>query len=89
MSEIGEGFAGWREASKLRRAANRDASAKRLIEAGIPFKSRNGGAHLIVDDLFHFWPGTGLWRGASADSRERGRGVFSLIKRHALVKAQP
>lgn len=50
---------------------------------GIPFLSKNFGAHLILwpDDprrRTDFWPGTGLWR--SWGGLTEGRGVQSLLQ---------
>lgn len=66
-----------KERSQTKRASNRESSAKMLVEAGIPFESKNGGAHLIVAGKYDFYPGTGLWI-ARGDSY-RHRGVRSLI----------
>lgn len=68
--------------SQQRRASNRERSAALLQFNGIPFESKNGGAHLVVQGgkaVIDFWPGTGLWqeRGSTAT----GRGVRSLVKR--------
>lgn len=72
----------WRDVKKAKqekRADNRDRSTEMLVIAGIPFVSKNNGAHLIVDGRFDFWPGTGLWmeRGKS----KKNRGIRSLIER--------
>ncbi len=74
--------------SQQRRANNRDRSAALLRSNGVPFESKNGGAHLIVQGhqvLIDFWPGTGLWqeRGSIATRGfiATGRGVRSLVKR--------
>jgi len=82
MSDMGDD---WRELNaqrKQKRADNRDASVRILASAGIPFKTNNGGVHLIVygDSLtIDFWPGTGLWE--VRGTNERRRGVRHLIKR--------
>lgn len=82
MSDMGEIFNEVRAMRQEKRAANRESSADLLLQAGIPYKKANGGAHLIVrpvaGTLIDFWPGTGLWiqRGNS----KRHRGVRSLIK---------
>ena len=71
-----------KEDSQRKRANNRDASAWNLTAAGIPFESKNGGAHLVVSAaglVVDFWPGTGLW--VVRNTNERRRGVRSLIKR--------
>lgn len=73
----------WRDVKAARqekRADNRAASADLLRSAGIPFESKNNGAHLIVSAMgktIDFWPGTGLWmvRG----ERKQYRGVRRLI----------
>ena len=70
-----------RERSKLRRASNRDRSAKLLADHGVEFESKNDGAHLIVKHagaVFDFWPGTGKFvlRG---EQRYRC-GVFNLLR---------
>lgn len=71
------------EASKQRRAYNRDNSASLLRANGVQFESKNAGAHLIVRDgaggTFDFWPGTGLWQ--MRGSTQRSRGVRALLGR--------
>lgn len=62
-------------ATRRRRATNREKSVALLREAGIPFISKNHGAHLLVAGRWNFWPGTGLWR---CDGRT-GRGVHPLL----------
>lgn len=76
---MGEVFAGMRQASQERRASNRDRSALRLAEEGIPFVSNNGGVHLVVAGAWDFWPGTGKWKERGGRARA-GRGVFGLIR---------
>ncbi len=67
------------EASKQRRAANRENSAQLLREHGVPFVSKNSGAHLVIDGGWaDFWPGTGLW--IIRITKQRERGVFPLIR---------
>lgn len=75
------------EASKAKRASNREYSARLLTEAGIAFETRNDGAHLIVAGRYDFWPGTGLWmvRG----DRTKNRGVRKLIARIQRQGASP
>lgn len=69
------------EASRQRRASNRDNSAALLRANGVQFDSKNGGAHLIVHGgagrVFDFWPGTGLW--IERGKKQRYRGVHSLL----------
>lgn len=56
------------EASQQRRASNRANSAALLRANGVPFESKNGGAHLIVRD------GSGRTQGARiAHSARCGR----------------
>jgi len=82
MSDMGDDWRELKAESQRKRADNRDASARNLTAADIPFETHNGGAHLIVHGnglTVDFWPGTGLWmvRGTS----ERRYGVCNLIKR--------
>lgn len=80
--DMGDVFNAMREASKERRARNRQFGPELLRQEGIPFESRNDGAHLIVGFqgfIYDYWPGTGYWK-----SRETGisrRGVRKLISR--------
>jgi hypothetical protein len=72
----------WRahaEASKAKRADNRDRSTEILVIAGVPFVSKNDGAHLIVAERFDFWPGTGLWM--ERGKAKKHRGIRSLLQR--------
>jgi hypothetical protein len=82
MSEMGEIWTGIKAMRQEKRAANRQSSADLLLQAGIPFQSRNAGAHLIVRPktgyLIDFWPGTGLWQ--QRGNPRKHRGVQSLIK---------
>ena len=70
-----------KEASRQRRAQNRDCSAALLLANGIKYEAKNEGAHLIVRDeagrTFDFWPGTVLWQ--MRGSKQRLRGVHSLL----------
>jgi hypothetical protein len=79
ISEDFNDFDAHREASKAKRASNREHSARLLQGAGIPFVSKNKGAHLIVADRYDFWPGTGLWIARGEKTKQRG--VRELIKR--------
>ena len=68
-----------KEQSQDRRANNRESSAAILTNKEIPFESKNGGAHLIVNGgEVDFWPGTGKW--IFRKSRKQGRGVLQLLK---------
>lgn len=92
MSDIGDCFAGMKEASQERRAANRENSAERLKEAGIFYGTHNDGAHLTIIQgryRFDFWPGTGKYwvRFVGRDHpRKEKRGVFNLIKDVGKIK---
>ena len=82
MGDIGEMFNYHNDASKVKRANNREWSANYLEQRGIEFESKNCGAHLIVkynDKIADFWPGTGKFniRGGSGYFR----GVKNLVKR--------
>lgn len=72
------------EASKQKRASNRDNSAVLLAAEGIEFTSHNLGAHLVVKGkghTFDFWPGTGLWAMRGSTKKHRGvRRLVNLIK---------
>lgn len=66
-----------KQASVDRRARNRKNGASMLERAGVPFVSKNEGAHLIVRDRWDYWPGTGLW--SDRRTQERRRGIHSLF----------
>lgn len=80
--DMGEMYDAMKEASKEKRANNRDRSTEILVVAGVPFVSKNNGAHLIVAERFDFWPGTGLWK--ERGGRKTGRGIRGLLQ---LVKS--
>ena len=79
---MGEMWPGKTEESKDRRGRNRAWSAAKLRSEGVPFMSKNDGAHLILKRTGHaaidFWPGTGKWipRGGG----EPRRGIRSLLR---------
>ncbi len=78
-SEIGEMFNEFKRLRQEKRADNRGNSATYLAERGIPFVSKNGGAHLIVDGKecqIDFWPGTGRW---ISHCGKKGFGVRNLV----------
>lgn len=80
-NEITETWKAIRQMRQDKRASNRDQSAKLLEASGIPFISKNGGAHLIVCDSFNFWPGTGLWMRINTKAKsQRNYGVHNLIQ---------
>lgn len=78
MSDMGEVFSKLRELRKQKRESNTTHSTKLLIERGIRFQSKNGGAHLIIEDRVDFWPSTGLY--IERKSGARGRGVANLLR---------
>lgn len=80
MCDMAEAFNDMKEASKKKRAANRQYAPKFLERADISFTVKNRDAHLIVeggDCFIDFWPGTGRW--ITRANRTIGFGVKSLI----------
>lgn len=80
MGDMGDIFRAMNNHSKQKRASNRENSALYLEEHGIPFESKNKGAHLVVEGntcFIDFWPGTGKW--ISRDG-VKGFGVRNLVK---------
>lgn len=66
---------------KAKTALNRASSPKVLRYYGVPFETKNGGAHLICKSggkVVDFWPGTGKWIVRGTD--KSGRGVFALLR---------
>lgn len=79
MSEEGEFWRDVKQARQEKRANNREQSAEYLEKYGIPFVSKNMGAHLIVeggDCFIDFWPGTGRW---ITRNGVKGFGVRNLV----------
>ncbi len=75
----------WRDIRKGQqqfKAKRRETGQQALIDAGVPFLTRNNGAHLIVNDEWDFWPGTGRWshRSPPSEGRGHGRGVDALLR---------
>lgn len=71
--------------SQEKRANNRAWSASFLTEQGIPYRTNNGGEHLMIDVAgrrVDFWPGTGKWNVAPKDGQGavKSRGVRALVK---------
>ena len=77
MGDMGELFNAYRKDRQEKRASNRASSAQLLREAGIDFVEKNHGAHLIVQERYDFWPGTGLW--IERGTTKKQRGVKGLI----------
>ena len=82
MGDMGEVFSAMKEHKKERRKSNTEKSTQILVDSGIEFESKNGGAHLIVMQKnglrVNFWPSTGLWN--ISNTKKEGCGVFSIIK---------
>ena len=71
----------WREHHAIqtaRRAESRARNVAALNKAGIPYVSKNGGAHLIVAEAVDWWPGTGLWHSRTLPTK--GYGLRSLLE---------
>jgi hypothetical protein len=80
-SEMGEYWRDLKEIGQKRRAENREHAPEVLKSAGIPFTSKNDGAHLIIKIPGHtvnFWPGTGKWQ--FCNEQRGGRGIIKLIQ---------
>ena len=72
------------ERHKLKTASNRKSSAEILEARQVAFSSHNNGAHLVVEGLADFWPGTGLWM--FRKRALKGRGVLKLIHEIRKIK---
>lgn len=83
MSETADMWKGVKEKSQKKRAKNRERGAELLEEHGIIFTEHNGGAHLIIEDRWDYWPGTGKWLDRRVGMYDRG--IMKLIK---TVKAE-
>lgn len=59
-------------------AERRRLGAEALNRSGVPFVSKNFGAHLIVNGRYDFWPGTGYWK-ERGDGKRKGQGVATLL----------
>lgn len=82
MSDHGDEFRAMCEASRAKRAANRESTAELLRRLKINFRIHNGGAHIVVthgQKQVDIWPGTGKWI-ARNQSKTTGRGVFNMLK---------
>ena len=84
MGDMGDDFNAMKKASQVKRASNRERTAQRLLDAGVPFVSKNGGAHLIVAGVWSMWPGTGLFRHQNLPIE--GRGIRSLLEHMEKIK---
>lgn len=80
MSDMGDDFRALKKARQEKRADNRENSAEYLEVRGVPFTSKNAGAHLIVEGkecFIDFWPGTGKWHSRCG---RKGFGVRNLCE---------
>lgn len=80
MSDDYELYQALKRDGQARRAKNRSQSPKLLEAAQIPFRTHNGGAHLIVEGPecpIDFWPGNGRWKSRKG---AEGFGVNNLIR---------
>lgn len=81
-SEISQMFRELKQERSVKKEKNKVSSTQRLIDAGITFKEKNFGLHLIIespDGLLDFWPSTGLCY--VRKDNKYFRGVRNLIKR--------
>lgn len=81
-SDVAEAFKDWKKESQQKRMENNKNSTRILESLKIEFV-RHSLDHLHVAQ-FDFWPTTGLF--IHRQTKERGRGVFNLIK--ALTQPQ-
>lgn len=78
------------EMTKEKRAKNTASSTEILVQRGIPFESKNGGSHLVVDAGSHmidFWPSGGRWIARNL-GKTNGRGVFKMLKHVAKARGE-
>lgn len=79
-SEDGEMWNTLKKQRQEKRSSNRENSADLLTQSGVPFTSKNFGAHLIVEGrecFVDFWPGTGRWISRNG---VKGFGVRNLLE---------
>lgn len=81
-----------KQAAEMRLRAHRRKWAPVVLQhCGIPFVSKNNGAHLLVGvtengaarDYFHsldYWPGTGRWMTRKSDKPSKGMGIRAMLK---------
>lgn len=80
MSDAIEAFQFMKQRRKEQHSDRRDFAPEFLTENGIPFTTKNGGAHLIVEGktcYIDFWPGTGRW--IVRDGKTKGFGIRNLV----------
>jgi hypothetical protein len=78
MGDMGDYFRDYTVMRREKRRSNTENSTELLRQQGIPFESRNGGAHLVVDGVADFWPSTGLFIPRDR-TYSRDRGVSRLL----------
>jgi hypothetical protein len=81
MGDMGDTFNAMRESGKERRASNRETTPELLRRHGIPFDTKNDGAHLIVyhgGKIADLWPGTGKYQVRGTGKYRRG--VFNMLR---------
>ena len=81
MGDIGEVFKDYKEIGKSKKRNNLYRSTLILDNSNVIYKSKNGGAHLIIpfeDTFIDFWPSTGKYINRSGG--RPGRGIFNLLK---------
>jgi len=77
--DIADHYAALKERSRHKRQSNRDYAPIVLQREGISYISHNGGAHLVVEHRFDYWPGTGLFM--DRVTKLQHRGVRALVQR--------
>lgn len=78
MGDMGEFWNDVRGYRQAKRAANTNSSTGIMERSGVPFVSKNNGAHLIVADRWDYWPSTGLF--IDRQTKKKGRGVNNLLR---------
>ncbi len=82
MSEIGDGWAAYKEASREKKEQDPFTHATKLLDLyNVPYKSLNNGVQLLVTGqvhMFDFWPKTG--RFLDRNTRTSSTGIFKLLK---------
>lgn len=83
MGDMADDFRVLRKHNQEVREQKRANAVDRLMREGIPFVSKNAGAHLIVLGSIDYWPGPGHWR--DRKSTHKGRGIVRLLR---LIRQQ-
>jgi hypothetical protein len=77
MTDGGDYWRDMRGYWQAKRRSNLVQSTAILECAGVPFKSKNNGVHLIVKDRWDYWPSTGLF--IDRQTKKKGRGIKNLL----------